>query len=89
MRRKLFLNGVPCANMSALAKEEFKVAGELMSMTIVLGGPAPCFLKKHIYRYIAKGIDNVTADIADDVVEDLHLKDVIEKVYDICIHLSP
>lgn len=80
VNRKLFLNGVPCANMDALAREEFKIAGELMSMTIVQGGPAPCFLKQHVYLYIAKGLDSLSASVADDVVEDLYLTDVIKVV---------
>jgi hypothetical protein len=66
--------------MDALAKEEFKIAGELMSMSIVQGGPAPCFFNKCVYLYIANGVDSISADIAGDVVEDLHLKDVISKV---------
>ena len=80
VRRKLFINGAPVVNMDALAKEEFKYAGELMSMSIVQGGPAPCFFRNCVYLYMAKGVDGITADIAGDVVEDLHFKDVISKV---------
>ena len=70
--------------MKALAHEEFKFAGKLISMSIVQGGPAPCFLKRYVYLYIAKGAHSLCADVADDVVEDLHLKDVIKKVPKIC-----
>ena len=62
--------------MDALAKEKFKYAGELMSMSVVRGGPAPCFFKNCVYLFMAKGVNGITGD----VVEDLHLKDVISKV---------
>ncbi len=72
----------------ALAKEEFKLAGELMSMSIVLGGPAPCFLRQYIYEYIAKDVGSINADNADDVVENLHANDVIKKVNNMTIMFS-
>ena len=66
--------------MDALASEEYTIAGELMSMSIVQGGPAPCFLKRYIYFHIAKGVVSLSADVYDDIVSDLYLKDVIQKV---------
>ncbi len=66
--------------MTALAEEEFKIAGEAMASSIVQGGPAPCFLCSSVYDYIVNGVGSIQADDADEIVENLHLKNAINKV---------
>ena len=66
--------------MTALAEEEFKIAGEVMASSIVQGGPAPCFLSSSVYDYIVNGVGSIQADDADEIVENLHLKNAINNV---------
>ena len=66
--------------MAALAEEEFKIAGELMASSIVQGGPAPSFLSSSVYAYIVNGVGSVRADDAGDIVENLQMKNAINKV---------
>ena len=80
VNRRLFCNGSPVVNMAALAEEEFKIAGEIMASSIVQGGPAPGFLSSSMYAYIVNGVGSVRADDADEIVEDLHMKNAINKV---------
>ena len=80
VNRRLFCNGCPVVNMTALAEEEFKIAGEVMASSIVQGGTAPCFLSSPVYNYIVNGVGSIQADDADEIVENLHLKNAINKV---------
>lgn len=51
-QRKHFLNGMPTESMIALTAGEFCVAGEIMAMSILQGGPAANFLKPVVLSYI-------------------------------------
>ena len=66
--------------MAALAEEEFKIAGELMGSSVVQGGPAPSFLSSSTYAYIVSGVGSVKTDDADEIVENLHMKNAVNKV---------
>ena len=66
--------------MAALAEEEFKIAGEIIASSIVQGGPVPCFLSSSVYAYIVNGVGSIQADDAEEIVENLHLKNAIDKV---------
>ena len=52
IQRKLFSNGMPVLSTVALNDQDFVMAGELMAMSVVQGGPAPSFLSKSVYAYI-------------------------------------
>ena len=67
--------------MCALANEEFRIAGELMASSVAQGGPAPNFLNASTFAYIIHGVASVTADNSAGVVENVNLKEAIEKVY--------
>ena len=77
--RRLFRDGFP-VNMAALGDEEFKVAGEIMATSVVQGGPAPGFLSSSSFRYVVHGVSGIKADDANDIVEDVFLKEAIAKV---------
>ena len=66
--------------MAALAEEEFKIAGELMGSSVVQGGPAPSFLSSSTYAYIVSGVGSVKTDDADEIVENLRMKNAVNKV---------
>ena len=68
-------------NMAALANEEFKVAEEIMAKSVVQGGPAPGFLSSSSFSYIVHGVSSINADDANDIVEDVCLKEAIEKIF--------
>lgn len=62
IQHHLFPDGMPVNSMTALAKNEFTVAGELMAASVVQGGLAPCFLSKEAFGYIVDGIDSVSTE---------------------------
>ena len=71
---------MPINSMTALAKNEFTVAGELMAASVVQGGPAPCFLSKEAFGYIVDGIDSVSTEDWIPRVRNQRLKGAIEWV---------
>ena len=71
---------MPINSMTALAKNEFTVAGELMAASVVQGGPAPCFLLKEAFGYIVDGIDSVSTEDWIPRVRNQRLKGAIEWV---------
>ena len=52
--RRLFLNGWPVKSVIALSSQQFRIAGELMVMSMLQGGPAPNFLDSEVYAYISR-----------------------------------
>ena len=54
VKKRLFLNGRPIQATMALAKDDFRVAGEIMAMSIAQGRPAPNFLSQQIYAIISR-----------------------------------
>ena len=71
---------MPINSMTALAKNEFTVAGELMAASVVQGVPAPCFLSKEAFGYIVDGIDSVSTEDWIPRVHNQRLKGAIEEV---------
>ena len=71
---------MPINSMTALAKNEFTVAGELMAASVVQGGPAPWFLSKEAFGYIVDGIDSVSTEDWIPRVRNQRLKRAIEEV---------
>jgi hypothetical protein len=45
---------MPTKSMVALTSRAFKLAGELMVMSILQGGPAPNFLNPVVYSYLSR-----------------------------------
>ena len=72
--------GYPLVNNRALANEEFKVAGELMASSLAREGPAPFLLSENVFDYVARGICSVHLYNWAEHVEDLPIKNEIEKV---------
>ena len=40
--------------MVALMNNDFEISGEVMVMSILQGGPAPCFLNESVFAFLAK-----------------------------------
>jgi hypothetical protein len=80
IQREMFENGLPVSDMTALACNKFKVAGELMAGSIVQGGPAPCFLSEVAYLYISEGIASITSERWYPYIKDNSLLEAIDKV---------
>lgn len=81
IRRTLFdSDGVPYADMRALANEEFKVTGELMACSLVQGGPAPSFLSMNVYDYLVDGMSSVQSEKWASLVTDNSLRQSMERV---------
>lgn len=71
---------MPVNSMTALANNEFTVAGELMAASVVQGGPAPCFLSKEAFGYIVDGIDSISTEDWIPKVRNEKYKVAIEEV---------
>lgn len=49
---KLFADGYPVLSTISITSEDFKLCGQIMGMSVIQGGPAPCFLAPEIASYI-------------------------------------
>ena len=85
IRRTLFDNdGVPYADMRALANEEFKAVGELMACSLVQGGPASSFLSMIVYDYLVHGMSSIQSEKWTSLVTDNSLRQSMEGVILTC-----
>ena len=51
---RLFIAGRPVASTVALMDDEFRLAGETITMSLLQGGPAPCFLAEEVIHYLLR-----------------------------------
>ena len=59
---KLFCNGKPISSIIALQNEDFRLAGEIMVMSILQNGPVPVLLHPAVFSFISNQnllIDNL------------------------------
>ncbi|XP_067027006.1 uncharacterized protein [Acropora muricata] len=81
IRRTLFSDdGVPKADMRALANDEFKAVGELMACSLIQGGPAPCFLSVNVYDYLIDGMASVQSEKWASLIKDDFLRQSLERI---------
>jgi len=73
-------NGVPYADMRALANEEFKAVGELMACFLVQGGLAPSFLSMIVHDYLVDGMSSIQSEKWTSLVTDNSLQQSMEGV---------
>jgi hypothetical protein len=52
VERKLFCNGKPISSIIALQNEDFRLAGEIMVMSILQNGPAPMLLNQTVFHFM-------------------------------------
>jgi hypothetical protein len=70
---RLFVDGNPTKSMMALANEDFRIAGELMAMSIVQGGPGPYLFSSVVFNIISR-------DLKIDDCKNSFIKDTCQKV---------
>ncbi|XP_048022561.1 uncharacterized protein LOC125252930 isoform X1 [Megalobrama amblycephala] len=69
----------PIYSLSDLEKGFFRTAGEVFSVSLAQGGPAPCFLRQWCFDYLSAGdLDEV--NLSKDDVDDAELFELIQKV---------
>lgn len=78
IERRLFHDGKPVDSTMALAKKDFKYAGEAMAMSVIQGGQAPNFISPLIYRYL-------TGNLLVDDINSIPKKELCQKVHSTCI----
>lgn len=52
VERRLLPNGIPTDSTMSLTRKDYKLAGEIMAMTIMQGGQAPNLMSSKIYDYL-------------------------------------
>ena len=52
VERSLFSNGKPIDSTMALTRKDYKLAGEIMAMSVIQGGQAPHFMSAQIFEYL-------------------------------------
>ena len=52
VERRLFPNGIPTDPTMSLTRKDYKLAGEIMAMTIMQGGQAPNLTSSKIFGYL-------------------------------------
>ena len=62
----------------ALTSNHFKYAGELITLSVVQGGPCADFFSEHLYDLLSKSIKDLNLTI--DMIEDKEMKSVADKV---------
>ena len=58
-------------NTTALFKNEFKLAGQIIANCLIQGGEAPRFLSASMFAYIAFGLKGVEPNINDVYNDDV------------------
>lgn len=57
VEQRLFEDGIPSKSTMFLVKEDFRLAGELMSMSIIQDGQASAFLASAVFKYLSDTLD--------------------------------
>ena len=57
VEQRLFEGGIPSKSTMLLVKEDFRLAGGLMSMSITQDGQAPNFLASAVFKYLSDTLD--------------------------------
>lgn len=52
VERRLFPDGKPVESTMSLTRKDFKLAGEIMAMSIMQGGQAPNLLASQTFNYL-------------------------------------
>ena len=52
VERRLFPNGKPVESTMSLTRKDYKLAGEIMAMSILQGGQAPNLITSQIFNYL-------------------------------------
>ena len=52
VERRLFPDGIPTDSTMSLTRKDYKLAGEIMAMSIMQGGQAPNLMSSKIYDYL-------------------------------------
>jgi hypothetical protein len=71
---RFFDDGYPIASAVALSNNDFKLCGEIMSMSILQGGPAPNCFAPPMANYI------LGKQLSTDDVKDAELKTAVDNV---------
>lgn len=74
---------LPMHNMDAIRAGMFKVAGRMITTSVINGGPGFPFLSPVLYKYLTSPtgeIDNVLTEITKDDVVDWNILQAIEEV---------
>ena len=51
---RLLIDGKPVCPTVALMDKEFQLAGEIIAMSLLQGGPAPCLFSTEVVKYLTK-----------------------------------
>lgn len=74
--RRLFQNGKPIESTMALTRKDFKLAGEIMAMSIMQGGQAPNLMSPQIFNYLC-------GNLSVSQINSTPHRELCEKVIDI------
>ncbi len=84
MARIMFPDGAPVESSYHLQKGNFRSCGEIAAVSMALGGPAPCFLKKCSFVAAYEDIDMLA--IKDELLTERELKLLDEIRSDCTLH---
>lgn len=63
VERRLFPNGKPIDSTMALTRKDYKLAGEIMAISVIQGGQAPHFMSAQTFEYLCGNLSvcNITS----------------------------
>eukprot|EP00794_Sanderia_malayensis_P013425 gene13425-14805_t len=79
VEERLFEDGIPTVNSSAIADHEFELSGNLMVASLLQGRQSPCLLKEWVYRIIVSGLADEhipVEEISSESMATLYKKEV-------------
>ena len=74
VQRRLFSEGAPVESTISLATKNFKLAGEIMAMSILQGGQARNLFSANIFNYFCGNLQakNIDSPLARDLCEKIN-----------------
>lgn len=56
MERRFFISGNPVSSTMMLMQSDYKVCGELIAMSIMHGGQAPCLFSQSMFEFLIRDL---------------------------------
>ena len=82
IERRLFPEGKPINSTMALTGKDYRLAGEIMAMSVIEGGQAPHFISAQIFKYLCgdRSVNNMNSIVHKELCEKVSIYACQDKV---------
>lgn len=90
MERRFFISGNPVSSTMMLMQGDYKVCGEVIAMSIMQGGQAPCLFSQSVFEYLMRDlkIANIHSSFYKSVCEQVICCFTSFIIFGIVLHYS-